>query len=110
MTSSPLRVRGWGDGCVGGSGCGLLQGVVWSWQSHTCPECSPPTHTHPPNPAPPSAGLKDVITGDTLCDEKFPVVLERMEFPDPVIKVGAGNGTSTESLLNGSSRLWVGCC
>ena len=33
------------------------------------------------------AGLKDVITGDTLCDEKNPVLLERMEFPDPVIKV-----------------------
>ena len=33
------------------------------------------------------AGLKDVITGDTLCDEKAPVLLERMEFPDPVIKV-----------------------
>lgn len=32
-------------------------------------------------------GLKDVITGDTLCDEKAPVLLERMEFPDPVIKV-----------------------
>lgn len=33
------------------------------------------------------AGLKDVITGDTLCDEKAPILLERMEFPDPVIKV-----------------------
>jgi len=30
---------------------------------------------------------QDVITGDTLCDEKAPVLLERMEFPDPVIKV-----------------------
>lgn len=36
------------------------------------------------------AGLKDVVTGDTLCDEKAPVLLERMEFPDPVIKVGGG--------------------
>jgi translation elongation factor EF-G len=27
------------------------------------------------------AGLKDVITGETLCDEKAPIVLERMEFP-----------------------------
>jgi elongation factor G len=33
------------------------------------------------------AGLKDVITGDTLCDEKHPILLERMDFPDPVIKV-----------------------
>ena len=32
-------------------------------------------------------GLKDVITGETLCDEKSPIMLERMEFPDPVIKV-----------------------
>lgn len=33
------------------------------------------------------AGLKDTITGDTLCDMEKPIVLERMEFPDPVIKV-----------------------
>jgi len=33
------------------------------------------------------AGLKDVTTGDTLCDPNYPVVLERMEFPDPVIEV-----------------------
>ena len=32
-------------------------------------------------------GLKDVVTGDTLCDEKAPIILERMEFPDPVIKI-----------------------
>lgn len=32
-------------------------------------------------------GLKDTTTGDTLCDEKFPIVLENMEFPEPVIKV-----------------------
>ena len=31
-------------------------------------------------------GLKSTITGDTLCDEKNTVVLERMEFPDPVIE------------------------
>jgi elongation factor G len=33
------------------------------------------------------AGLKDVTTGDTLCDPAKPIVLERMEFPDPVIEV-----------------------
>jgi elongation factor G len=33
------------------------------------------------------AGLKEVTTGDTLCDATKPVVLERMEFPDPVIEV-----------------------
>lgn len=32
-------------------------------------------------------GLKDTTTGDTLCEEKHPIVLERMEFPEPVIKV-----------------------
>ncbi|MAP24801.1 MAG: elongation factor G [Rickettsiales bacterium] len=32
-------------------------------------------------------GLKDTITGDTLCDPLKPVVLERMEFPEPVIEV-----------------------
>ncbi len=32
-------------------------------------------------------GLKDTTTGDTLCDEKNPIILESMEFPEPVIKV-----------------------
>ncbi|MCX5716740.1 MAG: elongation factor G [Nitrospirae bacterium] len=32
-------------------------------------------------------GLKNTLTGDTLCDEKSPVILESMEFPDPVISV-----------------------
>jgi elongation factor G len=32
-------------------------------------------------------GLKEVITGETLSDEKNPIILERMEFPDPVIKI-----------------------
>lgn len=34
-----------------------------------------------------AVGLKDTITGDTLCDEKHPVILESMNFPDPVIDV-----------------------
>jgi len=33
------------------------------------------------------AGLKDTITGETLCDPDSPIMLERMDFPDPVIKV-----------------------
>jgi elongation factor G len=33
------------------------------------------------------AGLKDTTTGDTLCDPMSPVILERMEFPDPVIEL-----------------------
>ena len=32
-------------------------------------------------------GLKQTTTGDTLCDPKHPIILERMEFPDPVIEV-----------------------
>ena len=32
-------------------------------------------------------GFKDIRTGDTLCDEKFPIVLESMEFPEPVIGI-----------------------
>ena len=34
-----------------------------------------------------AVGLKDTTTGDTLCDEKAPIILERMTFPDPVISV-----------------------
>ena len=34
-----------------------------------------------------AVGLKDTTTGDTLCDEKTEVILESMEFPDPVIEV-----------------------
>jgi len=34
-----------------------------------------------------AVGLKDTTTGDTLCDENNPVILESMEFPDPVIQV-----------------------
>ena len=34
-----------------------------------------------------AVGLRDTTTGDTLCDEDHPVVLESMEFPDPVINV-----------------------
>ena len=34
-----------------------------------------------------AVGLKDVTTGETLCDEKYPVILESMEFPEPVISI-----------------------
>ncbi|MBQ7144520.1 MAG: elongation factor G [Oscillospiraceae bacterium] len=34
-----------------------------------------------------AVGLKNTTTGDTLCDEKHPIVLESMEFPEPVIRV-----------------------
>ena len=34
-----------------------------------------------------AVGLKDTSTGDTLCDGDHPIVLETMEFPEPVIRV-----------------------
>ncbi|PSC68167.1 Elongation factor chloroplastic [Micractinium conductrix] len=53
------------------------------------------------------AGLKDVVTGDTLCDEKSPVLLERMEFPDPVIKVAIEPKTKgdLDKMTNGLIKL-----
>jgi elongation factor G len=42
------------------------------------------------------ASLKDVITGDTLCDPNKPVILERMEFPNPVIEVAVEPKTKAD--------------
>ncbi len=42
------------------------------------------------------AGLKDTTTGDTLCDSEDAVVLERMEFPDPVIEVAVEPKTKAD--------------
>ncbi len=50
-------------------------------------------------------GLKETTTGDTLCDEDHPIILEKMEFPDPVIQVAiepktkAGQEKMTLALL-----------
>ena len=41
-------------------------------------------------------GLKDVTTGDTLCDEKAPIILERMEFPEPVISIAVEPKTKAD--------------
>jgi elongation factor G len=41
-------------------------------------------------------GLKDVTTGDTLCDPEHQIVLERMEFPDPVISVAVEPKTKAD--------------
>jgi len=43
-----------------------------------------------------AVGLKDVTTGDTLCDLKQPITLERMEFPDPVISVAVEPKTKAD--------------
>ncbi len=42
------------------------------------------------------AGLKDTTTGDTLCDANKPVVLERIEFPDPVIEIAVEPKTQSD--------------
>ena len=42
------------------------------------------------------AGLKDTTTGDTLCDADDAVILERMEFPDPVIEVAVEPKTKAD--------------
>jgi elongation factor G len=42
------------------------------------------------------AGLKDTTTGDTLCDQHKPIILERMEFPDPVIEVAVEPKTKAD--------------
>ena len=52
-----------------------------------------------------AVGLKNTVTGDTLCDDKNPVILESMEFPDPVIelaiepKTKAGQQKLDEALM-----------
>jgi elongation factor G len=43
-----------------------------------------------------AVGLKEVTTGDTLCDVNRPVILERMEFPDPVIAVAVEPKTKAD--------------
>ena len=43
-----------------------------------------------------AVGLKDTTTGDTLCDEEHPIILESMEFPDPVISVAVEPATKND--------------
>ncbi|MCZ4141879.1 elongation factor G, partial [Escherichia coli] len=43
-----------------------------------------------------AVGLKDTGTGDTLCDEKHPVILESMNFPDPVIEIAVEPKTKAD--------------
>ncbi len=42
------------------------------------------------------AGLKETTTGDTLCSEKQPIILERMEFPEPVIELSVEPKTKAD--------------
>ena len=52
-------------------------------------------------------GFKDIRTGDTLCDEDAPIVLESMDFPDPVIGIAVEPKTQKdmEKLSNGLAKL-----
>ena len=43
-----------------------------------------------------AVGLKDTTTGDTLCDESNPIILESMEFPEPVISVAVEPATKND--------------
>lgn len=47
------------------------------------------------------AGLKETTTGDTLCDPLKPVILERMEFPEPVIQI------AIEPKTKGDQERWA---
>ncbi|WP_392445402.1 elongation factor G [Sneathia vaginalis] len=48
-------------------------------------------------------GLKDTTTGDTLCDESAPIILENMEFPDPVISVAVEPKTKADQEKMGTA-------
>ena len=52
-------------------------------------------------------GFKDIHTGDTLCDEDAPIVLESMDFPDPVIGIAVEPKTQNDldKLCNGLAKL-----
>ena len=52
-------------------------------------------------------GLKDTTTGETLADEKFPIMLESMEFPEPVIKIAIEPKTKAgqEKMVNALIKL-----
>ena len=49
-------------------------------------------------------GLKDTTTGDTLCDPSAPVILEKMDFPEPVIKVAVEPESKKEQIGRASCR------
>ena len=49
-------------------------------------------------------GLKDTLTGDTLCDDSHPVILERMTFPEPVISIAVEPKTKADQEKMGLTR------
>ncbi|MDI6615844.1 MAG: elongation factor G, partial [Syntrophaceae bacterium] len=50
-----------------------------------------------------AVGLRDTTTGDTLCDEAYPVILESMQFPEPVIDVAIEPKTKADQEKMGSA-------
>ena len=54
-----------------------------------------------------AVGFKDIRTGDTLCDESAPIILESMDFPDPVIGIAVEPKTQKDldKLSNGLAKL-----
>ena len=50
-----------------------------------------------------AVGFKDVTTGDSLCDENHPVILEKMEFPEPVISVAVEPKTKADQEKMGTA-------
>ena len=54
---------------------------------------------------PRAVGLKNTTTGDTLCDAKHPIILESMEFPEPVIRVAIEPKTKA-----GQEKMGIGAC
>jgi len=52
-----------------------------------------------------AVGLKDTVTGDTLCEEDFPVILESMHFPEPVIHVAIEPKTKQDQEKMGAALM-----
>ena len=50
-----------------------------------------------------AVGLKDTTTGDTLCDESSPIILEKMEFPEPVIQIAVEPKTKADQEKMGTA-------
>ena len=65
------------------------------------PANAPKSRKCAPATSPAAVGLKDVTTGDTLCDTEKAIILEKMEFPEPVISVAVEPKTKVDQEKNG---------
>ena len=83
-----LKARGWaGDVLLVSRTPGRGTLLPYTADSLARPQRSRHHPVSPPTPHAHANFWQDCITGETLCDEKAPIVLERMDFPDPVIKI-----------------------